>query len=277
VYAPRVGRRPDRTTLATDLLTRSLGAADGYDAVAQCRWERMPAGAACYLDTTALWGGDSPNGRPAGLLDYYKGWIGAVLDSGTVHPGTCCTLSDASALAESLSTVYRERHRTAKRPSFWIVSANSAMDRDVSTPAAMLGAPARSGADATWQTEVWQPTASVTRQSYGGASLAVSTCWATTADPSFDPSIRDPALDPAALTATLRSGVAATVTAGLPSPLVADARALMEACLAALGLAKLGGAHPFPHGIGDVEIQLTERDGAVDARIRVSGNEQDSP
>ena len=46
---------------------------------------------------------------------------------------------------------------------------------------------------------------------------------------------------------------------------------MMEACLAALGLAGLGGGNPFPYGIGDVEIQLTERDGAAHASIRVSG------
>lgn len=271
MYAPRVGIRPDPAHPAhpaTGPLTRSLGAADGYDAVAQCRWERMPVGAACYLDTTALWGGDGPTDRAPGLLDYYKGWVGAVLDSGTVHPGTCCAESDAAALAASLRTVYGERQRTAKRPSFWIVSENAGVNRDVTSPDAMLGG----GGDTAWRTEVWQPAARVRRETYGGMSLAVSACWATTADPSFDPSLRDPAYDPAALTATLRSGVAASVVGGLPSPVVADARALMEACLAALGIAKLGGGHPFPRGIGDVEIQLTERDGVVDARIRVTGN-----
>ena len=66
----------------------------------------------------------------------------------------------------------------------------------------------------------------------------------TTADPSFDPSL---------------------------------VRALMDACLAALLRAGLGGAHLFPHGVDDIEIHLTARDSATDARIRVSANSRPSP
>jgi hypothetical protein len=119
---------------------------------------------------------------------------------------------------------------------------------------------------------VWETAPAVTRRTYGGVRLAVSGYSATTGDPSFDPSL----IEPASLVSMLRPGVAASVSSVLgdapASSVVSDARVLMEACLAALGLAGLGGGNPFPYGIADVEIQLTERDGAAHASIRVSAN-----
>ena len=265
LYKPRVGGGIGYA----GPLTRSQGAADGYDAVAQWRWERMPAGGVCYLDTTPLSTDDSPTARAAGWLDYYKGWVGAVIDSGMVQPGTCCAATHAPMLADALHAVYRERHRTPRRPSFWMAAVRSISGTADSPAASMLG----EGAAALWRTEIWQPAGGVLHQSYGGIHLAVSSCWATTTDPSFDASV----IEPASLATMLRPGVAesvsAVLSAAVPSPVVSDARVLMEACLAALGLARLGGDTPFPHGIGDVEIQLTERDGAVQASIRVTARE----
>lgn len=45
---------------------------------------------------------------------------------------------------------------------------------------------------------------------------------------------------------------------------------LIDACIAALALANGDGASPFPRGIDDVEIQITEREGAAHVQIRVS-------
>jgi hypothetical protein len=243
-----------------------LGAADGYDAVSQWRWERMSMGGTCFLDTTAFWGNGMPQGRAPGWLDYYTGWIGAVLDGGTVHPGTCCSASDAPVLAEGLLAAYGERRRTPKRMPFWSISPRPMA---IAADGAPLTAPLGDDA-ARWRVEIWQSESGVTRQSFGETPLVVSPCWATTPDPSFDPSLIDAVIDPASLTAVLRPGAAPSVTTAFPSPVMADARALMDACLEALARARLGGTSPFPYGIGDVEIHLTERDGAAYARIRVS-------
>ncbi len=226
-------------------------------------------GATCYLDMTALWGGEWSSGRPPGWLDYYAGWVGAALDGGTVHPGTCCAASDAPVLAEALWAVYRERRRVPKRAPFWTVSP-----RPVSIQTDRTGppAPARDD-DAPWRTEIWQSEAGATSQTYAGASIVVSPCWATTPDPSFDQALVDPVIDAASLTAVLRPGAAPSMTTTLPSPVVADVRALMDACFGLLAKAQLGA--PFPRGISDVEIHLTERDGAADVRIRMSANSLD--
>jgi len=197
-----------------------------------------------------------------GWLDYYKGWVGAVLDSGIVHAGTCCAATHVPELAEALRAVYRERRREPRRPSFWTVSTDSALPS------------LRRGADdqARWQAEIWQSDEGAIRKSYGGVPLMVSPCWAASPDPSFDASPDRSAIDPASLTAVLRPGAAAGVSTAIPSLVVADARALLETCLGALALANTGGASPFPRGIDDVEINLTERDGAAHAQIRVSGS-----
>jgi hypothetical protein len=229
-----------------------MGAADGYDAVVQWRWEHMPWGATCYLDTTVLGRRVAPIHVPAEWLDYYKGWVGAVLDSGALHPGTCCAKSDEPEVAEALRAVYRERRRALRKASLWTVLADS-------------GPPARG--QARCQAEVWQSGAGAIQQSYGGVSLAVSPCWAATPDPSFD---ERPATDPASLEAMLRPGVAAGVTAAIPSGLATDVRALMEACLSSLALANTSAASLFPYGIDDLEMQITERDGAAHAQVRVS-------
>ena len=229
-------------------------------------------GATCYLDMTALWGGERARGRPPGWLDYYAGWIGAALDGGTVHPGTCCAANDAPVLAEALWAVYRERRRVPKRAPFWTVSP-----RPLSIQTHCAAPPSPSCDDATsWRTEIWQSEAGATCQTYAAVSLVVSPCWATTPDPSFDLALVDPVTDAASLTAVLRPAAAPSMTTTLPSPVVAEVRALMDACLGLLAKAQLGGATPFPRGISDVEIQLTERDGAADVRIRVSANGPDN-
>lgn len=273
LYKPRIGSRADRAHDVAGAFTRSQGAADGYDAVAQWRWEGMPAGGTCYLDMTPLSPSGSSASRATDWLDYYKGWIGAVVDSGIVQPGTCCGATDVSQLTEGLHAVYRERRRTPTRQTFWIAAARTVAGVAGPVPSSMLG----SSRESVCRTEVWQSAASVTRRTYGGVRLAVSLYWATTPDPSFDASL----IEPTSLVAMLRPGVAASVSASLsatpPSPVVSDARVLMEACLAALGLASLGSDTPFPNGIGDVEIQLTERDGAAHASIRVSAKEPRQP
>ena len=268
LYKPRIDSSARRTRDPGVLLTRSQGASDGYDAVAQWRFDRMPAGGTCFVDAAPFALGAYAHGprahRPAGWLDYYKGWVGAVIDSGIVQPGTCCDPADAPQLAATLQEVYRERHRTPNRQSFWMAAARPRVNGAEHAQA--------DGAEAEYRTEVWETGPAVTRRTYGGVRLAISEYSATTADPSFDPSL----IEPASLVSMLRPGVPASVSSVLgeapASSVVSDARVLMEACLAALGLAGLGGGNPFPYGIGDVEIQLTERDGAAHASIRVSGS-----
>jgi hypothetical protein len=275
LYKPRIAGGAKRVRDPGALLTRSHGASDGYDAVAQWRLDRMPAGGTCFVDATPFARGAYAHGprrhRPVGWLDYYKGWVGAVIDSGIVQPGTCCDPADALELVATLQDVYRERHRSPNRQSFWMVAAQPR----VKGIAQSATAPANGAG--TYHTEMWETSASVTRRTFGGVRLAITAYSATTTDPSFHPSL----IEPASLVSMLRPGVAASVSSGLggspPSSVVSDARVLMEACLAALGLAGLGGGNPFPYGIGDVEIQLTERDGAAHASIRVSGKGSRQP
>jgi hypothetical protein len=275
LYKPRIAGDARRMRDPGVVLTRSHGASDGYDAVAQWRLDRMPAGGTCFLDATPFALGAYAHGprrhRPRGWLDYYTGWVGAVIDSGVVQPGTCCEPADVPQLAAALVAVYRERHRAPNRRSFWLAAGRPRVNGDEHAESAP------SGATSDHRTEVWETSATVVRRTYGGFRLAMTAYSATTPDPSFHPTL----IEPASLVSMLRPGVAASVSSVLdgaaPSSVVSDARVLMEACLAALGLAGLGGGNPFPYGIGDVEIQLTERDGAAHASIRVSGKGSRQP
>jgi hypothetical protein len=261
-YIPRANYGVFSATGRLTALSRSAGAADGFQAVAQCRWDGLPTGTICYIDALALPGREN-------WLDYYKGWIAAVLDGGTVRPGTRCADKDAPIIAAAARAAFDERGRGAEASSWWILVTDfgpSAPDsRQCLPPLVNIG----DHLDEERRADVWQSDRSITRESFGGVSLALSRCWASAPDPSCGSS----ASDPATYAAALRPGLAASTMSIPTSAAVTDARALIEACLSALALVQPGGAPPFPDGIGMVEVEVTEHEGTTKARIRIAGRD----
>jgi hypothetical protein len=76
-----------------DLITRAGGAVDARDAIDWCRWEGVPHGSVCFLDLHAV--------AAAHCVDYCRGWVGTLLDSGWVRPGICSVTTDAMVLSRA--------------------------------------------------------------------------------------------------------------------------------------------------------------------------------
>jgi hypothetical protein len=196
-------------------------------------------------------------------LDYYRGWVGATLDSGGVHPGTSCLARDAELVLETLGNAYAERRRSPDRPSLWIIgdSASALHPPVLAIDALNAVAP-----------EIWQSPSAARQETHGGVTLAAMPCWSRRADPSFEISARDPATYAAALRPHLAPSQA-DQRADETASAVLEARRLMETCLGALATLQGQVVPPFPNGVADVDVTIAHgNDGALEARIRVSGS-----
>jgi hypothetical protein len=209
----------------------------------RCRSEQLAPGTVCYLNVEVA--REEP-GLSLAQLDYCRGWIGTVLDSGTVQPGFCCEESHAELLSAATQDEYADRALSSGAPRQWVIGplrANSLAGADVS-----------------------QSSDAVSAETHGGVSLSVYRCVATSPDPSQTAG----PLDPATFAPALRPLVAAAVRSPDPSPVIADARSLIDACLGAVAAPRPGWVPPFPRGIGSVEVEVTRNDGATTARVRIS-------
>lgn len=224
-------------------LTRAAGAADARDAVLRCRREELAPGTVCYLDVEVS--REEP-GLTLAQLDYCRGWIGTVLDSGTVQPGFCCEESHAELLSAATQDEYADRSLSSGAPRLWVIGPERAKS--------LAGADVSQSSDA------------VPAESHGGVRLSVYRCLAS----SPDPSLTGGPLDPATFAPALRPVVGAAVRSPDLSPAIADARALIDACLGAVAMPRPGWVPPFPRGIGSVEVEVTGHDGSTTARVRIS-------
>lgn len=149
-------------------LSRDQGLADGADTLAKLRQEGFPAGAIIYLDVEYF---DLPM-SPA-MSDYYRAWLGAILDDGTFQPGTYCAAQDANEVLAVAQQEYAARG-LAGAPSFWIVKSSQAFDTGTSNP---------TGCGVAFA-DVWQGRVNVHGESHNGVALMIDQNVATTADPS---------------------------------------------------------------------------------------------
>ena len=83
----------------SDLTSRAAGAADGWEATVRCRLEGFPPGSICFLDLHEV--------AAAPCVDYCRGWIGTLLDSGWVRPGIYCVAADAAPLRGASRAEFR--------------------------------------------------------------------------------------------------------------------------------------------------------------------------
>jgi hypothetical protein len=183
-----------RNPASRDLVTRAGGAADARDAIARCRLEGLPAGTVCYLDLHAV--------SAAACADYWGGWIGTMLDSGTIQPAVCCAAADAALVRGTIP--------------LWVVGTTT-------------GVAQGAGAD------IVEFPVRVMGEVHDDVALHVRHCAARTDDPSRP------------------SGVLTV-------------RELIDSCLDVFG-------RRWPRGIAGVEMEVTVRDGATTARLRISGPE----
>jgi Rv2525c-like, glycoside hydrolase-like domain len=97
-------------------LSRAAGTSHGEDTIAKCKAEGFAAGTIVFLDVENYSGALS-----AAMADYIRGWIGALLDEGTVGPGIYCPARKAKAIQTAAKKEYAEHGRPDDAPAFWIV------------------------------------------------------------------------------------------------------------------------------------------------------------
>jgi hypothetical protein len=133
-----------RPAAAHDVVTRASGAGDARDAVARWRSEGLPVGTTCFLDLHDIAAG--------ACLEYCRGWIGALLDSGVLRPGVCCVPADMLLL--------RRASRAELDVPLWVVGTGYSDASIVERPVRVMG------------------------ESHGDVGLHVRHCVARAGDPS---------------------------------------------------------------------------------------------
>src|SRR6202020_640002 len=96
-----VGQQVAGGLCSANTLTRNQGLFDGTDAITKCQAEGFPQDSIVFLDIEAI---EPP--VPVEMLDYYRGWISAILDGGFVKPGTYCAAKNAVELFNAAQAEY---------------------------------------------------------------------------------------------------------------------------------------------------------------------------
>jgi Rv2525c-like, glycoside hydrolase-like domain len=149
-------------------LSRDNGLAHGQDAVTKFAAEGFPDGAIVFLDV------EHYNGALSAPMEaYIRGWLSAVLDSGTVTPGIYCPASKSKPIHLAAEKEYAAHGLPGGAPAFWIVKVDPLFDRTSSKPT-------DSGVSfaALWQGKL------DTTETHGGISINVDQNVADSSDPS---------------------------------------------------------------------------------------------
>jgi Domain of unknown function (DUF1906) len=115
-------------------LSRAAGTAHGEDTIAKFKAEGFAAGTIVFLDVENYDGALS-----ASMADYIRGWIGALLDDGTVAPGIYCPARKAAAIHTAAKKEYAEHGRPDGAPAFWIVKVTDKKFNPATSVAADCG------------------------------------------------------------------------------------------------------------------------------------------
>jgi Domain of unknown function (DUF1906) len=148
-------------------VSRDNGLAHGRDTVSKFRAEGFRDGAIVFLDVEHF---DGPLSAP--MNAYIRGWLSAILDSGTVNGGIYCPASKAKAIRTAARKEYAA-HGLPGGPAFWIVKVDPRFDPKTSKPADCGVAFA-----AAWQGKL------DTTETHGGVSLDIDQNVAASSDPS---------------------------------------------------------------------------------------------
>jgi len=150
-------------------LSRANGALHGQDTIAKCETEGFPRSTIVFLDVENFDGALSTD-----MGAYISGWIGALLDEGSVRPGIYCPARKAAAIQALAAEEYLAHGIANGSPAFWIVKVDPAFDPASSAPAGCGVAFA----------SIWQGRIDVAGETHGGVSMDIDQNVATSRDPS---------------------------------------------------------------------------------------------
>jgi len=114
-YTPTAG---ERLLCSRANLTAAQGAADAADAIRVAQAEGFPAGTRIYLNVERV---DSVG---AGLADYVRAWMRALLDAGTYRPGLYAHDANATALYALLMRDFTARG-AGTGPAVWVARSGN--------------------------------------------------------------------------------------------------------------------------------------------------------
>ena len=158
-----------QTGCGSNSLSRAQGETDGADTIAKCNAEGFPPGTIVYIDVEHFDGNMSQ-----AMSDYYRGWLSAILKSGTLQPGTYVARANVQSVLAAAQAEYAAQG-VAGAPSLWVVKTDPNFDVASSDPAGCGIASA----------DVWQGRLDHTNEAHNGFTIAtVDQNVATSADPS---------------------------------------------------------------------------------------------
>jgi Domain of unknown function (DUF1906) len=112
-------------------LSREAGIDHGNDTIAKFKTEGFAAGTIVFLDVENYDGTLSTS-----MAAYIRGWIGALLDEGTVGPGIYCPARKVKAIQTAAQKEYADHGRPDGAPAFWIVKvSDKTFNTSTSVPA----------------------------------------------------------------------------------------------------------------------------------------------
>lgn len=150
-------------------LSRTNGVTHGLDAIAKSMAEGFRPGTIVFLDVEQFSGTLSTP-----MEDYIRGWIGALLDNGSIAPGIYCPANKATAIRRAAQKEYVAHERPDDGPAFWIVKVgNNGFDPKTSNPED-CGVPFAS---------VWQGVIDISER-HGDVTIGIDQNVATSANPS---------------------------------------------------------------------------------------------
>jgi hypothetical protein len=152
-----------------DKLSQAKGVLHGNDTIAKCKAEGLATGSIVFLDVEHFNGALSAN-----MEAYLRGWIGALLDDGTVGPGIYCPASKANAIRAAAQKEFAAHGVPGGTPAFWIVKVGDpGFDPATSNPAD-CGVPFAS---------IWQGVIDV-KEKHGNATIDIDRNVASSGNPS---------------------------------------------------------------------------------------------
>jgi hypothetical protein len=138
------------------------------DAVEKCLNEHFPGNAIIFLDVEFYSGAAS-----TAFIDYYRGWLSAVLESQIFQPGTYVAKANFDEIYLAAQEEYAAHGLTGSGPAIWIALEDTSFDPANASPNDCGIA----------QANLWQGLLD-TEQSQGGTQLIVDLDTADSDDPS---------------------------------------------------------------------------------------------
>ncbi len=148
-------------------LTRAQGVLHGMDAVLKCQAEGFPSSAVIFLDVEYFSGAISPE-----FIDYYQGWLAAVLDT-TFQPGTYVAKANYADVSAAAQQEYAAHGLSFGGPVIWIAFEDTSFNPVTADPTA----------SGITEASVWQGLLD-TSQTQASVTLTVDLNTADSDDPS---------------------------------------------------------------------------------------------